>query len=160
MRAALSQPSPRDLARRVAEVALFGRGNGAFVFLEGEQRNPTLTDLMVTLYASTTPAERVLLFDPASGLTQVQIGESCGSLAMPMSDARLSAMTAAATEEIERLSLSDHQGGEIVIGVCDPTSRATTWRRQPVQAFRTVAVDGGQWTLRLSTVSIGAQKGL
>lgn len=153
VREALSLPSPRDLAPRVAEVALFGQGNGAFVFLEGKQRNPTLTDLMATLYASTTPAERALLFNPASGLTQVQIGEGCSSLTMPMTDARLSAMTAACTEEVERLSLCDHQDGEIVIGVCDPTSRATTWRRQSVQAFRTVAVDCGQWTLRLSPVA-------
>lgn len=150
VREALAQPTVRELAPRVAEVALFGRGNGAFVFLEGKGRNPTLPDLMATLYASTTPAERTLLFDPDFGLRQVQIGEGCGSLTMPMTDARLSAMTAAATEEVERLSLADHHDGEIVIGMRDPTSRSTAWRRLPVQAFRTIPVDGGPWTLRLS----------
>ena len=150
VREALAQPKASELTPRVAEVALFGRGYGAFVFLEGKARNPTLSDLMATLYASTTPAERTLLFDPEYGLTQVQIGEGCGSLTMPMTDARLSAMTAAATEEVERLSLADHQDGEIVIGLCDRASRATAWRRLPVQAFRIIPVDGGQWTLRLS----------
>ena len=153
VREALAQPTTRELAPRVAEVALFGRGHGAFVFLEGQGRNPTLPDLMATLYASTTPAERTLLFDPAYGLTQVQIGEGCGSLTMPMTDARLSAMTAAATEEVERLSLADHRDGEIVVGLCDATTRATSWRRLPVLAFRTVPVDGGRWTLRLSAAA-------
>lgn len=150
VREALAQPTTRELAPRVAEVALFGRGHGALVFLEGQGRNPTLPDLMATLYASTMPAERTLLFDPVHGLTQVQIGEGCGSLTMQMTDARLSAMTAAATEEVERLSLGDQRDGEIVIGLCDPASRATAWRRLPVRAFRVIPVDGGQWTLRLS----------
>ena len=150
VREALARPTIRELQPRVCEIALFGRGNGAFVFFEGKERNPTLPDLMATLYASTMPNERTLLFDPAYGLTQVQIGEGCGSLTMSMTDARLSAMTALACEHIDRLSLTDNQKGEIVIGMHDPISYSTTWRRISVEAFKIISVDGVQWTLRLS----------
>ena len=61
--------------------------------------NPTLCDLVVELYATVSSARLLrLLFDQAYGLSEVQIGQGCGSLTMPMTDMRLSAMTAGLTE--------------------------------------------------------------
>ena len=135
----------------VAEVTLFGRGDGAFVFTEGAAGNPSLSQLEASLYASVSKRERQLLFDPDIGLTQVQIGEGCGSLTMPMTDARLSAMTAAATEELTRMVTTDACGmGQLAIGVRDRAQLTTSWRRMDVPAFHRVKVEGGDWTLDIS----------
>jgi hypothetical protein len=90
VREALSALSTKDVKPRLAEAALFGRGYGGFLLIEGVAHNPTLCDLISELYA-TTSSERVrsLLFDPAYGLAEVQIGQGCGSLTMPMTDMRL-----------------------------------------------------------------------
>ena len=59
---------------------------------------------------------RQLLFDPAFGLTEIQIGQGCGSLTMPMTDMRLSAMTAALTEEFVGMPRTVVDDGWIIIG--------------------------------------------
>ncbi|RWF67346.1 Mov34/MPN/PAD-1 family protein [Mesorhizobium sp.] len=151
VRDALSIVTPAELPARVAEIALFGRGRGAFVFHEGAARNPSLADLQTVLSATVTPYERTLLFDPAFGLAQIQIGEGCGSMTMPMTDARLSAMTATASEELMRLAIANAADGELVVGVTDPHSPSTHWRRLAVPKFLEIPVEGGEWTLRLSS---------
>lgn len=148
-RQALSMVAPADLPARVAEVALFGRGRGAFVYHEGIGRNPSLADLHAVLCANVTVEERQLLFDPEFGLAQIQIGEGCGSLTMPMTDARLSAMTAMATEELVRLAANNAADGDIAVGMTSPDGPSTTWRRLKVPPFIEIPVDGGDWTLRL-----------
>lgn len=151
VREALSAGAGGKIKARIAEVTLFGRGDGAFVFVEGKGGNPSLSQLEASLYASVSERERQLLFDPDTGLTQVQIGDGCGSLTMPMTDARLSAMTAAATEEITRMATTDAGGaGQVAIGVRDGSGLTTSWRRMDVPAFTRVKVEGGDWTLDIS----------
>ncbi|MDX8540781.1 Mov34/MPN/PAD-1 family protein [Mesorhizobium abyssinicae] len=151
LRDALSLVSPADIPGRMAEIALFGRGRGAFLFFEGPGRNPNLGDLLSTLSAEATRSECALLFDPRNGLVQVQIGEGCGSLTMPMTDARLSAMTASATEELMRLASTMPADGEIVLGIKDEAGPSTYWRRVQVPPFIEVPVEGADWKLRISS---------
>lgn len=148
VREALSACAAGKTKARVTEVALFGRGDGAFVLAEGSGGNPSLSQLEASLYATVTKRERQLLFDPDAGLTQVQIGEGCGSLTMPMTDARLSAMTAMATEELARMAPT--VTGGFAVGVRDRTGFTTSWRRIDVPAFHRVKVEGGDWTLDIS----------
>ncbi|MQU73594.1 hypothetical protein GHK29_02390 [Sinorhizobium medicae] len=151
VREALSGCAGGRIKARVAEVTLFGRGDGAFVFAEGPLGNPSLSQLEASLYATVTKRERQLLFDPTHGLTQVQIGDGCGSLTMPMTDARLSAMTAMATEELCRMvGIEASVGGQIAIGVRDRTGLSTNWRRIAVPAFHNVKVEGGDWSLDIA----------
>lgn len=151
VRETLSGSAGGKIKARVAEVILFGRGDGAFVFVEGDSSRPSLSQLEASLYATVSKRERQLLFDPAMGLKQVQIGEGCGSLTMPMTDARLSAMTAMATEELTRMVGSNAAGGgQVAIGVRDRTGLSTNWRRMDVPAFHRVGVEGGDWTLDIS----------
>lgn len=142
---------PKDaFPPRISEIALFGRGEGAFLLQEGVARNPNLADLLAEMSAHATTAERNLLFNPENGLTEVQIGQGCGSLTMPMSDARLSAMTAAATE-IFLDQKQEQLPGTYAIGhrlAGDPT---THWRVVEVGPFVEVPVEGRHgWQLRLS----------
>lgn len=151
VREALSGCAGGKIKAKVAEVTLFGRGNGAFVFAEGDDGKPSLTQLEASLYATVSKRERRLLFDPATGLTQVQIGDGCGSLTMPMTDARLSAMTAMATEKlICMVGLETAGVGQVAIGVTDRTGLSTSWRLMEVPAFHRVNVEGGNWTLDIS----------
>lgn len=152
VREALSDLSPKDTKTRLAEAALFGRGNGGFLLIEGIARNPTLCDLVAEMNA-TVADERVceLLFDPAFGLTEIQIGQGCGSLTMPMTDMRLSAMTAALTEEFVEHAVSGGDDGCIIIGSKAQMSSDTAWTQQDVSPFKVVEIEGPKdWTVRIS----------
>jgi hypothetical protein len=152
VREALSVLTAKDVKPRLAEAALFGRGDGGFLLVEGASHNPTLSDLVAELYASITDDRlRKLLFDPAFGLTEVQIGQGCGALTMPMTDMRLSAMTAALTEEFVGCTQNAIAAGSIIIGSKAETSSDTKWQRQDVSPFELVEIEGPEgWTVRLS----------
>lgn len=149
--ALVSAATPR-LRARLFEAALFGRGRGAFLLADGKSHNPSHCDLIAELYA-TLDDERAaeLLFDPAGGLAEIQIGQGCGSLTMRMDDARLSAMTASLSQEISSALDAPTHEGLIVIGTADEDSPSTRWTRCVVPAFETVAIAGSDgWQLRLS----------
>jgi hypothetical protein len=152
VREALSALAAKDIKPRLAEAALFGRGDGGFLLLEGSSHNPTLSDLVAELYAGITDDRlRKLLFDPSFGLAEVQIGQGCGSLTMPMTDMRLSAMTAALTEEFVGCTQNTIAAGLIIIGSKAETSSDTKWQRQDVSPFEVVDIEGPEgWTIRLS----------
>lgn len=152
IREALSALSPNDVKPRLAEAALFGRGHGGFLLIEGADNNPTLCDLIAELYA-TIRSERVrnLLFDPDYGLAEVQIGQGCGSLTMPMTDMRLSAMTAGLTEALVDAMLAANRSGRIIVGATREGSPDTHWRAQPVAPFEILPIEPMEgWTLRVS----------
>lgn len=149
VREALSLVPKDALPPRMAEMALFGRGSGGFVLLEGAARNPSLADLEVMLSAEANPRERTLLFDPKFGLTAVQIGDGCGSLTMPSTDMRLSAITALAAEQLVDLASAGAGEGTIAIGTHDGAG-TTSWRRIAVPEMLEVPVEGGAWRLRIA----------
>lgn len=150
VREALSIVSLGELPARVTEIALFGRGKGAFVLHEGPERNPTIADLEIELSAKATELESALLFDEEFGLTEIQIGDGCGSLTMPMTDARLSAMSAAATEVLGEFVTQEADAGAIAVGVKDGDLPTTIWRKILVPPMVSIPVDGADWTLKLS----------
>lgn len=152
VREALSAISPEDVKPRLAEVALFGRGHGGFLLIEGVAHNPTLCDLIAEFYA-TADSNRVrsLLFDSAYGLAEVQIGQGCGSLTMPMTDMRLSAMTAGLTEVLVDAMQADDESGQIITCATVEGSPEVHWHRQPVAPFETIPIEPLEgWTLRIS----------
>jgi integrative and conjugative element protein (TIGR02256 family) len=152
VREALSGLAPNGLRIRMAEAALFGRGHGGFLLIEGRDHNPTLCDLVAALYA-TVQGDRLrnLLFDPEYGLTEIQIGQGCGSLTMPMTDMRLSAMTASLTEALVESMQSDDENGRVLVGTTAQASPDTTWSRQTVAPFQVIPVElSDGWTLRIS----------
>lgn len=150
VRESLSLVSKDDLPARMTEVALFGRGRGGFILMEGPRRNPTLADLEVVMSAEVNPEERTLLFDPKFGLTEVQIGDGCGSLTMRSTDMRLSAMTALAVEQLADLVHAGGGDGAIAIGAQDDVG-TTSWRRIAVPEMLEIPVEGGNWRLRIAS---------
>jgi E2/UBC family protein A len=160
VREALAALPAKDLKIRVAEAALFGRGHGGFLLLEGGARNPSLCDLTAKLYAGVKSARtRLLLFDPEHGLTEVQIGQGCSSLTMPMTDMRLSAMTALLTEEFVRLAGQTGADGQVITVTTADVSGETSFTRQSVKPFTVIPVEGPEgWTIRVSQNVIDAMR--
>jgi hypothetical protein len=152
VREALSALDPKDTKARIAEIALFGRGEGAFLIMEGAARNPTLCDIVAEIYATTSDEQlKKLLFDPSVGLAEVQIGQGCGSLTMPMTDMRLSAMTAALAEEFTVLAGKNRDSGCVIIGAKDEGSPDTLWLREEIPPFEVVDIEGAEgWTVRIA----------
>ncbi len=71
---------------------------------------------------------------------------------MPMTDMRLSAMTAALTEELVGLMQADEESGCIVVGTRAEGSSNTTWTRERFTPFEVVSIEGPQgWTVRASS---------
>lgn len=152
VREALSNLGPKDTKVRLAEAALFGGGDGGFLLIEGASRNPTLCDLVAEMNATVTDDRvRQLLFDPAFGLTEIQIGQGCGSLTMPMTDMRLSAMTAALTEEFVGRATNGGNDGCIIVGSRAQNTSDMTWNRQHVPPLEVVQIEGPKgWSVRIS----------
>jgi len=152
VREALIKAAHPRYRTRFFEAALFGRGRGAFLLADGPQHNPSLADVMAEMYATIggTRAGK-LLFDPAEGLAEIQIGQGCGSHTMQMSDARLSAMTASLALEMDSVLEREETEGQFVLGVMEDGSPATKWSRHLVPPFETVEIVGTDgWQLRLS----------
>jgi len=153
VREALSALPPPEVKPRLAEAALFGLGQGGMLLIEGPGHNPTLSDLAGELYAHCGSEQvRRLLFDPKFGLAEVQIGQGCSSRTMPMTDMRLSAMTAELTEAFVDAAKSPPTGGLIVVGAGRNGARGADWTSRPVPPFEVVSIEGAEgWTLRLSS---------
>lgn len=143
----------KTIKARLFETALFGRGRGAYVLSAGNNNNPTPSDLMAELYATIDDAEaRRLMFDPDEGLTRIQVGQGCGSMSMPMSDARLSSMSAGAAEILCDCLEEPKPKGAIHLATSASGSPTTIWTRREVPPFLEMEIGGGGgWTLRLSS---------
>lgn len=152
VREALSSLAAKEVKPRLAEAALFGRGQGGFLLIDGAAHSPTLSDLTAELYATArSPRLRTLLFDPDHGLAEVQIGQGCSSLTMPMTDMRLSAMTAGLTEQLVQELRAPAGDGRIIVATTTGGSPDTSWTRQSVPPFAVVDVEGADgWTLRIA----------
>ena len=152
VREALSLLAQNDVEPRLAEAALFGRGHGGFLLVEGQAHNPTLCDLVAELYATVREDRpRSLLCDSEHGLTEVQIGQGCSSLTMPMTDMRLSAMTAELTEAFVEIMPQSGMNGEIVIGHTVENAPDKRWSRQSVAPFHVIPIQSAHgWTMRVS----------
>lgn len=152
VREALVSGATSQSRARLFEAALFGRGHGAFLLVDGKGHNPNHCDLVAELYATLHDKRaKELLFDPARGQAEIQIGQGCGSLTMTMEDARLSAMTASLALEISNALVAPAQEGLIVIGTAEEDGPSTSWIRRNVPTFEIVSITGSDdWQLRIS----------
>lgn len=143
--------SSRDRMRYI-EAALFGRGRIGYLLIDGAQHNPNHNDLMAELYATLEDPDVIaLLSDPMAGLSQIEIGQGCGSLTMIVDDAQLSMMTAGLAKEIGHAVDHPQKDGLIVTGISDAETPSTRWSRQIVSPFTILDIDGSDgWQLRIS----------
>lgn len=70
---------------------------------------------------------------------------------MPMTDARLSSMTAGLAEEVQQVITAPPEQGELVIAIKDKNSPSAHWTRQTVSPFTLAPIEGvDEWQIRVS----------
>jgi hypothetical protein len=147
---ALLPPGPRA---RIVESCLLGGGALAYMAVEGPDANPSAADLAVEGYRQ-IHGNQTLREDVFSARAQaLAIGQGCSSLTFPLSDARLSALTAPMAEVLAdylRTGLPA-EGGELLLGQLAPDGVGQTWDRIGVDPWVTLPRDGtGDLSVRLS----------
>ncbi|MBV9828301.1 MAG: Mov34/MPN/PAD-1 family protein [Alphaproteobacteria bacterium] len=140
---------------RVIETILYSAGTIGVVTVEGPNHNPNTLDLVAETYTIVREQDalRAVMFAEGAGLTRQSIGEGCGSLTMPMSDARLSMFAAPMAEAItamQKAALPDKEG-RILLGAIAEDSVSLTWSSYGVAPSTAVRVAGqGGWQVRIS----------
>ncbi len=153
-REALAAASLRRLPARVIETSLYSGGRLGVITVEGPDRNPNTGDLMAATYAllKADPAMSRLAFSRDGATGRCDIGEGCGSLPMPMSDARLSLLAAPMAERIAQLQRSSlsQEDGEILIGQLGDDGLSLSWQRHSVPPLTVVHTENGSsWHVRI-----------
>lgn len=153
VREALCEWRSKFQKTQISEMALFGRGEAGILLLEGPSGNPNLCDLMTSFHAKKIDTRAFeLLHDANHGLTEIQIGQGCRSSSMPMSDMRLSAMTATMAEELLELHTRKSEEGHIAFGYRSESGRLNTnWATWSVPPLEIIPIEGAEgWVLRIS----------
>lgn len=154
VREVLSFASNDVLATPVAEMALYGAGKVGLIVIEGENRDPKLGDLIAEFYLDLMQDEEAAsyVFDETSELERVRIGEGCGSVTLPVTDANIS-LFAAGMAELLRQKLSTNtipSFGEIHIGKIDQNGLGISWSMSEVPPIVVVEPDNETaWQVRL-----------
>ena len=95
VREAFAAADPHLVRARTIESGLFGRGMLGYIAIEGAERNPNCLDLMAEFYRITgdDPDIAAIVHSIDAGHERLNIGDGCGSVTMPMSDAQLTDRT-------------------------------------------------------------------
>jgi Prokaryotic E2 family A/ThiF family len=133
----------QDIARpRIAECCLMGIGRIGYMAIEGASSNPSIADLVTEAYRLMASDDEIRSLVFAAPPTDIAIGVGCSSLTFPMSDARLSALTAPMAERLGRLLDEPHPtaDGELLLGSTPEDGLGQRWTRAQVPPFREVTV--------------------
>jgi len=144
VRESLCLPDVLPTRARIVESCLFGKGRVGYLSVEGCEANPSTFDLVVEAFRimSEHPGIGDVAFNSAPD--EVHIGQGCSSLTFPMSDARLSAMTAPMAECLSAWQGKGlpQDGGEILLGLTPEDGLGQTWIRRPVSPVQVVQANG------------------
>jgi E2/UBC family protein A len=159
VREALAAAGTRIQAR-VLECSLFAHGRVGLLSVEGPERNPDTGDLITAAYRLMMgdPELARLVFGEAAEARRERVGESCGSLTMVMSDARVSVFGACMSEaiaEMQRISLPST--GSVLIGRMSEDGCNLVWTRHTI--VPNVRIGGARldgWCVHVAAVA--AQK--
>lgn len=144
---------------RQAAIALFGEGNGAYLMLDGSADRSTLEDLSIAFYAELVRNDALRETATANDgeLRHVATGQGCGTLTMRMTDARVSAMTAIATEQLVSELADPNPAGLLIYGVRPPGAIDAHWTRLDLEPPTLVEIEGPDgWQFRLSAHALAA----
>lgn len=140
---------------RVIETSLYALGKIGLLTVEGPQRNPNTCDIFAEAHRSMLKNDlyRSLTIKGADTLQRHMIGEGCGSLTTPMSDAQISMLGAPMARILADLQRSGlpNDAGRIYLGSVAEDGYSVYWKDLDVKPWTTVAIDAEpQWKVRLS----------
>jgi len=155
VREALSAVPASARIPRVIETSLYASGNIGLFTVEGPQRNPNTTDIFLEAHRMMLKnvKYRSLTVEGADPLQRHMIGEGCGSLTTPMSDAQISMLGAPMARILADLQRSGlpNDTGRIYLGSIAEDGYSISWEVLDVRPWTVLSADGDpQWKIRLS----------
>lgn len=142
------------ISARVLEGCLTFKGQAGIFLTEGEHRNPSCADLMSVAYDLLRENNRLASpMDPND--TVLQVGVGCNSVTLPMSDIRVSLLSAGMSQalfdaQIHGLPVE----GNVSVGLVGDDGMSVNWRHQKVGKTQLAAVSGlTGWTVRVLDVA-------
>jgi hypothetical protein len=141
----------------VIECSLFAAGRVGLVTVESAERNPDTGDLITAAYRLIAEDSQLgsLVFGGGREARRERVGESCGSLTMIMSDARVSLFAASMSETIAAMQRDSlPSAGLVSIGSASEDGSSLVWNRHevaPSVRISDAGLDG--WRVHLSATS-------
>jgi hypothetical protein len=134
----------------IVECCLMGAGRIGYMSIEGPAANPSSVDLAAEAYALMGRDDEMPAVAFSAPPVEIEIGAGCSSLTFPMSDARLSALTAPMAEHLERAlgQTVPSSYGELLIGLTPEDGLGQRWLRRRVPPF--IEVGDGKLRVRIS----------
>jgi len=146
---------PTDtMPARVLETSLFAAGSVGLMTIEGLNRNPNTSDLVLEAYELIRSDEtlRQRFFGEYGELEQQEIGQGCSSATTRMPDADISLFSASMARKL--LEMRKHQlpeSGQVLIGKLDDDRLGLTWTIDEVAPYYRVQVENDStWQIRIS----------
>lgn len=139
---------------RVTEGCLTNHGKAGILTTEGIDRNPNCDDLMVVAYDSLRINS--CLSAPMSHEESIlSVGVGCNSVTLPMSDTRLSLITAGMSQAILDSHVQDlPEAGRVSVGLVGEDEMSVNWQHKILQKTHLAKVSGlPGWTVRVLDIA-------
>lgn len=139
---------------RVLEGCLTFKGQAGIFLTEGEDRNPSCADLMSVAY-DTLRASNRLAPTMAPDDTVLQVGVGCNSVTLPMSDTRVSLLSAGMSQALFDAQIHGLRvKGNVSVGQVDDAGMSVNWHSQEVGVTQLANVSGlPGWSVRVLDVA-------
>lgn len=142
---------------RVIEGCLTKHGKAGILTTEGVDRNPNCVDLMAAAYDSLR-INSCLSAPMSDEESMLSVGVGCNSVTLPMSDTRLSLITAGMSQVILNSHVQDMpEAGRVSVGLVGEDEMSVHWQHKVLQKTHLAKVSGlPGWTVRV--IDIAHQK--
>ncbi len=146
---------PTDImAARIIETSLFAEGSVALMTIEGPDRNPNTSDLILEVY-ETIRSDGTLcdyFFGNHGDLERQEIGQGCSSTTTIMPDADISLFSASMARKLLAMRQQElPETGQVLIGSLDDDGAGLTWTMDNVTPFYNVRAENDpSWQIRIS----------
>lgn len=138
------------LTSRVMEACLLNLGSAGVLTLEGENRNPSTTDLMARAFERLRQSG--LLRAPASEHESVVgVGVGCNSMTLPMTDANVSLVAAGVGQAVLRLYRDGlPEGGMLAVAEVSEDKMSVDWQHETLGKTHIASVESSErWVVRV-----------
>lgn len=135
---------------RVIEGCIATRGTAGILLFEGVHRNPNCADLMSTAYEVLRQNECLVPpMDPTDTLLQVGVG--CNSVTLPMSDTRISLLSAGMSQAVLNAQIHGlSTEGKVSVGLVRDDGMSVAWEHITAGKTHLADVSGlPGWTVRV-----------
>jgi hypothetical protein len=154
VRDTLATLSPETMAARVIETSLFTEGSVGLMTIEGPDRNPNTSDLILEAYTFIRSDEtlRERFFGENGNLEHQEIGQGCSSATMVMPDADISLFSASMARKLLGMRQRElPNAGQVLIGQLDEDGISLTWKTEVIGPYYIVQPDNDTaWQVRVS----------